>query len=371
MNIKGTPYRSLWIKEGDPKTVWIIDQRYLPHKFVVEEIRTLSEMTSAIREMHLRGAPLIGVAAAFGMYLALLNAPRERPLEKIMEESSSTLRAARPTAVNLQWAVERQLDVIKRSRSKEEGVRILFEEARKIADTDVASCKRIGEHGLQLIEALRSKKKAGPVNILTHCNAGWLACVDWGTATSPIYHAFNKGIDLHVWVDETRPRNQGASLTTWELGQHRVPHTLIVDNAAGHLMQRGRVDMVLVGSDRTTASGDVANKIGTYPVALAARDNGVPFYAALPSATIDWKINDGVSEILIEERSAEEVTHIQGLCDGEIKKVLLTPRETPAVNYAFDVTPRRLVTGLITERGICAATRAGLLKLFPEKGNTG
>jgi len=367
MNIHGVPCRSLRVKEGDPRTIQIIDQRYLPHKFVIEEIRTLNEVTSAIQEMHLRGAPLIGVAAAFGMYLALLDAPSDQSLEKIMEDASSRLKVTRPTAVNLQWAIERQLKVVRRMRSKEEGVQLLFEEAQKMAEEDVESCQRIGEHGLRLIEAIRAKKGRGVVHILTHCNAGWLACIDWGTATSPMYQAFDKGIDLHVWVNETRPRNQGASLTAWELGQHGVSHTVIVDNASGYLMQRRRIDLAIVGSDRTTATGDVANKIGTYLMALAAHDNGVPFYVALPSTSIDWGKREGISEILIEERSPDEVTHIQGLCDGEIKKVLLTPKETQVANYAFDVTPRRLVTALITERGICPATEEGLLQLFPEK----
>ncbi|MBI4436135.1 MAG: S-methyl-5-thioribose-1-phosphate isomerase [Candidatus Omnitrophica bacterium] len=367
MKIHGIPYRSLWVKQGDPHTIQLIDQRYLPHKFVIEEIRTLDEIASAIQEMHLRGAPLIGVAAAFGMYLALLDAPSDQSLEKIMEDASSRLKATRPTAVNLQWAIERQLKVIRRMRSKEEGVQLLFEEAQKMAEEDVESCRRIGEHGLRLIEAIRAKKGGGAVHILTHCNAGWLACIDWGTATSPMYQAFDKGIDLHIWVNETRPRNQGASLTAWELGQHGVSHTVIVDNASGYLMQRRKIDLAIVGSDRTTATGDVANKIGTYLMALAAHDNGIPFYVALPSTSIDWEKREGISEILIEERRAEEVTHIQGLCDGEIKKVLLTPRETQVANYAFDVTPRRLVTALITERGVCPATEEGLLQLFPEK----
>ena len=367
MNIRGVPYRSLWVKEDDPRTIQIIDQRSLPHKFVIEELRTREEMVVAIREMHLRGAPLIGVAAAFGMYLALLEAPGGSSLEEVMEEAALQLKSTRPTAVNLQWAIERQLNAAKQVRLKEAVVRILFEEARKMADDDIENCRQIGAHGLKLIEAIQTKKRSGAVNILTHCNAGWLACIDWGTATAPIYQAFNRGIDLHVWVNETRPRNQGASLTAWELGQHQIPHTVIVDNAAGHLMQRQKVDMVIVGTDRTTSTGDVANKIETYLMALSAHDNGIPLYVALPSASIDWKIKEGLSEIPIEERDTEEVTHIQGLCDGEIKKVLLTPKETRATNYAFDVTPGRLVTGLITERGICPATEKGLLQLFPEK----
>ena len=366
MKVNGVPYRSLWVKEDDPRTLQVIDQRWLPHQFVIEELKTLEEVAVAIREMHVRGAPLIGVAAAFGMYLSLLETTADRPVETIMEEAATKLKATRPTAVNLQSAIDRQLQAVKRVRSKEEGVRILFETAQRMAAEDIEICRKIGEHGFNIIQAIQ-KKKSKTVNILTHCNAGWLACVDWGTATAPIYQAFNRGIDVHVWVSETRPRNQGASLTAWELGQHQIPHTVIVDSAAGHLMQCGRVDLVVVGTDRTTATGDVANKIGTYLKALAARDNGVPFYVALPSTSIDWTIHDGVSEISIEERNAEEVTHIQGLCDGEIKEVLLTPRQTQAANYAFDVTPNRLVTGLITERGVCTASREGLLKLFPEK----
>ncbi len=366
MNVNGTPYRSLWVKKEDPRVIQIIDQRWLPHKFVVEDIRTVGEMAVAIREMHVRGAPLIGVAAAFGMYLAAAEISSDRSLGKGMEEAAARLKATRPTAVNLQAAVERQLHLVQQAASKEQTARTLFEAARLMAEEDVENCRKIGGHGVTMIEEISARKKSR-VDILTHCNAGWLACIDWGTATSPIYQAFNKGIDVHVWVTETRPRNQGASLTAWELGQHKVPHTVIVDNAAGHLLQRKMVDLVIVGTDRTTSTGDVANKIGTYLIALAARENGVPFYAAVPSTSIDWKMEDGISEITIERRGAEEVTHIQGACDGDIKRVRLTPEGTPAANYAFDVTPRRFVTGLITERGICPASKESLLRLFPER----
>jgi methylthioribose-1-phosphate isomerase len=368
MNVNGKPQRTIWLKKGDPRTVQIIDQRCLPHKFVVEDLKTLSDCCRAIKDMHLRGAPLIGVAAAYGMYLAALGSPKQLSLRewgKWMQKAAKTLASTRPTAVNLFIGVERGLAAVKEAPSREDGIRLACEAADQLAEEEVENCRRIGEHGLAVIEKIY-RKKGKTVNILTHCNAGWLACVDWGTATAPIYAAFNRGIPIHVWVDETRPRNQGASLTAWELGQHKVPHTLVVDNAGGHLMQHGLVDCVIVGSDRTTRCGDVANKIGTYLKALAAWDNGVPFYAALPSTTIDWKIEDGVKEIPIEERDAEEVTHIQGLSDRTIKKVLLAPKDTKASNYGFDVTPRKYVTGLITERGIASATKRGLLKLFPE-----
>ncbi|MCK5043612.1 S-methyl-5-thioribose-1-phosphate isomerase, partial [Candidatus Pacearchaeota archaeon] len=280
-----------------------------------------------------------------------------------LDEAGEKLRATRPTAVNLAWAIDRQLKSIKNAEDK---VGVALKTAKKIADEDADFCKRLGEHGLKIIEEISQKKDGEVVNILTHCNAGWLAFVDFGSATAPIYAAHDKGIKVHVWVDETRPRNQGARLTAWELGQHGVPHTVISDNAGGHLMQHGKIDMCITGTDRTTYTGDVANKIGTYLKALAAKDNNIPFYVALPSSTFDWKIKNGVEEIPIEQRGDEEVKYAQGLIDGEIKKVLLTPKNSPAANFAFDVTPRRLITGLITERGVCEANEASILKLYPE-----
>lgn len=368
MKVKGISYRTLWVKPGDPGTLQVIDQRFLPHEFVVEELKSSEEVARAIREMHVRGAPLIGAAAAYGVYFALRETSSGPSSEERLQEALRELRASRPTAVNLEWAIQRELQAIQGKRSAEEKIEAAFKTAGEIADEDVRNCQKIGEHGLKLIQEIAARKKGRPVNILTHCNAGWLACVDWGTATAPIYLAFDRDLPVHVWVEETRPRNQGASLTAWELLQHGVPHTVVVDSAAGHLMQQGLVDLVLVGTDRTTRTGDVANKIGTYLKALAANAHGIPFYAAVPSSSIDWSLREGVREIPIEERSPDEVKYIQGLADGKIKKVLLTPEKSPAKNYAFDVTPRRLVTGLITERGISEASEAGLLRLFPEKG---
>jgi methylthioribose-1-phosphate isomerase len=367
MNVQGKPYRTIWLKKDDPYTVMIIDQRKLPHQFVVEEITSLQDMEVAIKDMHLRGAGLIGAAAAYGMYLATLEINDFSNSNAILTAAAERLKNTRPTAVNLAWAVDQQLDALKQGTSIEELQTIARNKAIEIADEDAANCRKIGEHGLALIEEISRRKNGATVNILTHCNAGWLAFVDHGTATSPIYTAFEKGIDLHVWVDETRPRNQGASLTAWELNMHGVPHTVIADNVGGHLMQHKMVDLVIVGSDRTTRSGDVANKIGTYLKALAAKDNNVPFYVALPMSSFDWEIKDGLQQIEIEERDADEVRFIEGLCEGEIKKVLLTPESTPSKNYGFDVTPARLVTGLITERGICEANEESILKLYPEK----
>ncbi|MFH1663445.1 MAG: S-methyl-5-thioribose-1-phosphate isomerase, partial [archaeon] len=298
---------------------------------------------------------------AFGMYLSALNAKNEKEIELAAEK----LIASRPTAVDLEWAVKKQLKEMKKGSSPEEKTRIALNTAKKIADDSAEQCKKIGEHGAKLIKEISEKKNGETVNILTHCNAGWLACVDFGTATAPIYNAFDSGIKVHVWVDETRPRNQGAGLTAWELLNHGVPHTIIVDNAGGHLMQHKKVDLCIVGTDRTTSSGDVANKIGTYLKALAAKDNNIPFYVAVPSPSIDWEIDEG-KDIPIEERDADEIKFISGLSEGKIRKVLLTPKNSPAKNYAFDVTPSRLVTGLITERGICKADKKSLLELFPE-----
>ncbi len=367
MHVNGKHYRTIWVNGNNKKVIRVIDQRWLPHRFIVEDLHSLDEMITAIREMHVRGAGLIGAAAGYGMYLATLEAPEDNLAGRFMEDAREKLKASRPTAVNLSWAVEIQLQAIKTGKTVQEKISIAYKTAGDIAEMDVDYCKRIGEHGVTIIKELSRQKGGETVNILTHCNAGWLGMVDWGTATAPVYAAIEKGINVHVWVDETRPRNQGASLTAWELKQQGVPHTVIADNAGGHLMQHGMVDMVIVGTDRTTSTGDVANKIGTYLKALAARDNNVPFYVALPSSSIDWQIQDGMKEIPIEEREPDEVRYIEGLCDGEIKRVLLTPEDSRAANYAFDVTPARLVTGLITERGICKPDRQGLLELFPER----
>ncbi|MEM7037452.1 MAG: S-methyl-5-thioribose-1-phosphate isomerase, partial [Bacteroidota bacterium] len=344
----------------------IIDQRYLPHEWREETLRTVEEAGAAIREMHVRGAPLIGVTAAYGLYLAARNLPDTLDFEQRLMETADFLNGTRPTAVNLRWALEQQMLTLEAGGSKADKTTRLLENADRIADEDVETCRMIGVHGLELIREAAARKTGKPVNILTHCNAGWLACVDYGTATSPIYQAHDAGIPVHVWVDETRPRNQGARLTAWELNQHGIPHTVIPDNTGGHLMQHGMVDLCIVGSDRTTATGDVANKIGTYLKALAAHDNDIPFYVALPASTIDWRISDGIAEIPIETRSTREVTHIQGLEGDTIKEVQLTPEGSPAINYGFDVTPARLVTELITERGRCKASERGIAQLFPE-----
>ena len=359
MNVAGHPYRTIWLKPDDERVVQLIDQRKLPHQFVVEDVRTVEEMAVAIREMHVRGAPLIGAAAAYGMYLATL-------AEMEPGEAAKLLRATRPTAVNLAWAIERQLARIVTGTTPAEKIALARETAGTIANDDAEHCRQIGLHGLDLVRAISARKNGQPVNILTHCNAGWLACVDYGSATAPIYAAHDAGLPVHVWVDETRPRNQGAKLTAWELGEHGVLHTVIADNAGGHLMQRGEVDLVLVGTDRTTYTGDVANKIGTYLKALAAKDSGVPFYVALPSSSFDWTMRDGLAEIPIEERGAEEVKHADGWADGRSVEVRVTPEHSPAANYAFDVTPRRLISGLITERGICQPNENSILAMFPE-----
>lgn len=346
MKINGTPYRTIW-PAADGKAVEIIDQTKLPHIFKTVRLEAMRDAERAIKDMWVRGAPLIGVTGAYGIALAM----REGASDAALKAACERLAEARPTAVNLRWGVERMRAFL---APLPEGKRIeaAWAEAARIADEDVEINASIGRHGGEIIKTAHQKKKT-TVNILTHCNAGWLATVDWGTALAPVYNAFDAGIPLHVWVDETRPRNQGASLTAWELGQHGVPHTVIADNTGGHLMQHGMVDLCIVGTDRVTAKGDVCNKIGTYLKALAAHDNGVPFYVGLPSPTIDWTLQDGVKEIPIEERAAEEVTHISGLCDdGQVRTVQVTPKGSRAANYGFDVTPARLVTGLITERGV-------------------
>jgi methylthioribose-1-phosphate isomerase len=360
MRISGTHYRTLWPTAAG--TIRVIDQSRLPFEFATVDLETLDDAARAIRTMVVRGAPLIGATAAYGMALA----SREDASDAHLDKAMRTLQATRPTAHNLAWALIRMrralAGVAPDGRSD-----TAFREAAAICDADVDQCRSIGLHGLEIIRGL-ARKTGRRVDILTHCNAGWLACVDWGTALSPIYMAHDAGISVHVWVDETRPRNQGAALTAFELAAHGVPHTVIADNLGGHLMQRGQVDMVIVGSDRITASGDVCNKVGTYLKALAARDNAVPFYAALPSSTIDWSLDDG-REIPIEERSASELTHMTGLTSsGAIETVRVVPEASPALNLAFDVTPARLVTALITERGICPASRAGLRSLYPDRG---
>ncbi|CAO3448530.1 S-methyl-5-thioribose-1-phosphate isomerase [Azospirillum largimobile] len=362
MRIDGTAYRTIWPEGGG--TVAIIDQTRLPHDFAVVRLKSLEEAAHAIRAMLVRGAPLIGAAAAYGVALALRADASDRGLER----ACAILLATRPTAVNLRWALERMRGLLA-PLPELQRVDAAEAEAAAIADEDVEINRAIGQHGAALIRAAAEGKTPGePVNVLTHCNAGWLATVDWGTALAPVYAAFEQGIPLHVWVDETRPRNQGASLTAWELKHHGVPHTVIADNVGGHLMQHGKVDLCIVGTDRTTATGDVCNKIGTYLKALAAHDNGVPFYVGLPSPTIDWTIADGVREIPIEERDGREVSELTGrTADGRIETVRVTPDGSPVANYAFDVTPSRLVTGLITERGVCAASRDGLRGLFPER----
>jgi len=363
MKVDGKPMRSIWL-EPDGWSVGVIDQTALPHRFVTVRLTTLDEAAQAIRTMVIRGAPLIGATAAYGICLAL----RVDAADEALERAYATLMATRPTAINLKWALDEMAAAV-RNRPRAERAAAAYRRARAICDEDVAINSGIGRNGLPVIEEIARRKKAGErVNVLTHCNAGWLAAVDVGTATAPIYLAHDNGIAVHVFADETRPRNQGASLTAWELGRHGVPHTVIADNTGGHLMQHGLVDLVIVGTDRVTRNGDVCNKIGTYLKALAARDNNVPFYVALPSPTIDFTVADGVVEIPIEQRGTDEVTSMTGrAADGRIETVRIVPEGSPAANYAFDVTPARLVTGLITERGIIAASRAALAGAFPER----
>ena len=365
MKVDGITRRTIWLAD-DNESVCVIDQRQLPHHLEIVTLRSMEDAARAISEMWVRGAPLIGVTAAYGLCLAL----RHDPSDASLHAAYQRLLATRPTAVNLRWALDQMTAHL---LSVETGARAAsaYVKASAIAEADVASCSSIGDHGLTLIRE-QSLRKGVPLGILTHCNAGWLATVDWGTALAPIYKAANAGIDLMVYVDETRPRNQGASLTAWELAQHGVPHTVIVDNAGGHLMQRGLIDLCIVGSDRTTATGEVCNKIGTYLKALAAHDNQIPFYAALPHSTIDWSLHDGLSQIPIEERDSREVTHIRGLTDsGSWAEVALTPPQSPALNYGFDITPARLVTGIITERGIAEASQEGLAALYPREAISG
>ncbi|MDG4897368.1 S-methyl-5-thioribose-1-phosphate isomerase [Mesorhizobium sp. WSM4976] len=364
MNVGERHYRTIWLSD-DKRSVEIIDQRWLPHEFRIETIGTVAGIATAIRDMWVRGAPLIGVTAAYGVAIQMMDDPSDEALDVVWE----TLHRTRPTAINLRWALDEMRRFLK-PLAPEQRAEAAYRRAAEIADEDVGLNRAIGENGLAIIKEIAAKKQPGEtVNILTHCNAGWLATVDYGTATAPIYLATEAGIPVHVYVDETRPRNQGAQLTAWEMAGHGVPHTLIVDNAGGHLMQHGDIDMVIVGTDRTTANGDVCNKIGTYLKALAAADNDVPFYVALPSPTIDWTVADGLAEIPIEERSGDEVSLVWGkTADGKIAQVRVSPDATTAANPAFDVTPARLVTGLITERGVAKASREGLRAMFPERG---
>lgn len=382
MKVNGQHFRTIWLNPANERVVQLIDQRFLPHRFVIEDVSTVAQMASAIREMHVRGAGLIGASAGYGMYLAAIEgagSPAVAGFDQHLANAAAQLKATRPTAVNLAWAIERvraELAVNRGQLSEdrdhysgmsaiEEKIEVARRLAEEIANEDAEHCRMIGQHGLSLIEQIARKRNGQPVNILTHCNAGWLAFVDYGSALAPVYAAHDRGLPVHVWVDETRPRSQGSKLTAWELGQHGVPHTIIADSSGGHLMQRGDVDLVMVGSDRTTRTGDVANKIGTYLKALAAQDNEIPFYVALPSSSFDWTIREG-SEIPIEERGAEEVKRADGWRDGQMLEVSVAPEGSPAANFGFDVTPRRLVTGLITERGVCQADEKSILELFPE-----
>ena len=373
MKVGGQHFRTIWLKPEDDRVVQLIDQRFLPHRFAIEDVSTVEQMATAIRDMHVRGAGLIGASAGYGMYLATLEAAQSGSFDRQLAKAAAQLNATRPTAVNLAWAIERQLKSIAERKVTQDnsenpsraGIDIARQTARQIAAENEEHCRMIGEHGLPLLQEIARKKNGKPVNVLTHCNAGWLAFVDYGSATAPIYAAHDRGLSVHVWIDETRPRNQGSKLTAWELGQHGVPHTVITDNTGGHLMQRGDVDLVIVGTDRTTYTGDVANKIGTYLKALAAYDNQIPFYVALPSSSFDWTLRDG-SQIPIEERGAEEVRNADGWLDGRQVEVRIAPEQSPAANYGFDVTPKRLVTGLITERGVCKADEKSILALFPE-----
>ena len=366
MKVDGKEMRPIWFDRAS-ETVQIIDQRFLPHELIIEDLNTVEDVIRAIKEMYVRGAPLIGATGALGVYVSLVRENNGGADNRYLEAECERLKNARPTAMNLFWGVDRVRDAALKEIDHANRVKTALSEALEVVEEEAVNCQKIGRYGLPIIKEISLRKNGGPVNILTHCNAGWLACVEYGTATAPIYTAFDQHIDVHVWVDETRPLNQGARLTAWELGKHGIPHTVVTDNAGGHLMQNGMVDLVIVGTDRTTRAGDVANKIGTYLKALAARDNHIPFYVALPSSTFDWNITDGIRDIPIEERDPDEVRYVQGLCDGRVQTVLVPPETSPASNPAFDVTPARLVTGFITERGVCNATETDIMALFPEK----
>ncbi len=368
MKVDGKEMRPIWF-DVTSQTPWVIDQRKLPHRLVTVNLDTVNAIIEAIKEMFVRGAPLIGATGAFGVYTALFESRKKKEMDTDhLIHECQRIKDARPTAVNLAWGVDRVLETVLPHTTHDKRLKAALDTALAIVEEEAENCKRIGLHGVSLIETIARTKKEGPVNILTHCNAGWLATVEYGTATAPMYTAFDQGIDIHVWVDETRPLNQGARLTAWELGKHGIAHTVITDNAGGHLMQHGMVDLVIVGTDRTTRTGDVANKIGTYLKALAAKDNNVPFYVALPSSTFDWTLRDGIADIPIETRDPHEITHLQGLDEsGHLTTVMVPPAHSPAANHAFDVTPARLVSGFITERGICEASETGILSLFPER----
>ncbi len=366
MKVDGKDMRPIWF-EKDSQTVQVIDQRFLPHKLIIKDLNSVDDVIYAIKEMVVRGAPLIGATGALGVYIALVQENSKGANDNYLIEECNRLKDARPTAMNLFWGVDRVLSVVLKHKNYDDRVQAALGEALEVIEDEAVNCQKIGEYGVPIIEQISKKKHNGPVNILTHCNAGWLACIEYGTATAPIYTAFDNNIDVHVWVDETRPLNQGSRLTAWELGKHGVNHTIITDNAGGHIMQHGMVDLVIVGTDRTTRAGDVANKIGTYLKALAAKDNNIPFYVALPSSTFDWNITNGIADIPIEEREPDEIRYVQGLCNKKIEKVLIPPETSKAANHAFDVTPARLVSGFITERGVCKASEQDIMSLFPDK----
>jgi methylthioribose-1-phosphate isomerase len=366
MKIGNTHFQSIWVKENDPGTIQVIDQRYLPFQFIIKDLKSSEDAIYAISEMVVRGAPLIGVTAAFGVYLAVLKYKNSKTAEIQIQESINKIKDSRPTAVNLATAVDIQLKAILCGQNMDEKLQISFDTAVRFMEEETRASKNIGTFGKDILEQIAKKKNGSPVNILTHCNAGWLATVDYGTATAPVYMAHDQGVPLHVWVDETRPRNQGARLTAWELGKHGISHSVIVDNAGGHLMQMGKVDVVIVGSDRTALNGDTANKIGTYLKALAAKDNSVPFYVALPVSSIDWTLPEGLNNIPIEERSEDEVHFMDGLTtQGKVEQIRITPESSRAVNYGFDVTPAKLITGLITDKGVCKANKQEIQKFAP------
>ncbi len=366
MKVDGKDMRPIWFNT-ESEIVQVIDQRFLPHEMKVMDLTTVDQTIYAIKEMVVRGAPLIGATGALGVYVSLVQADNKGADNEYFIAECSRLKAARPTATNLVWGVDRVMKAALPHENYDNRVKAALDEALAVVEEEAENCRKIGEFGLPIIEEISRQKKGEPVNILTHCNAGWLACVEYGTATAPIYTAFDNDIKVHVWVDETRPLNQGSRLTAWELGKHGVDHTVITDNAGGHIMQHGMVDLVIVGTDRTTRAGDVANKIGTYLKALAAKDNNIPFYVALPSSTFDWEITDGIADIPIEERDPDEIRYIQGLCNDKIEQILVPPAQSRAANHAFDVTPARLVTGFITERGVCKATETDIMGLFPDK----
>jgi methylthioribose-1-phosphate isomerase len=369
MKIGNQNYQSIWLDESDPAIVRVIDQQKLPFFFETKELRSVDDVYCAIEDMTVRGAPSIGAAGAFGIYLATLEVTSNTNIREHLLNAARYLISCRPTAVNLSWAVNHVMGKLNKDLFSKSLSETALEAAVEICEKEKENCRQIGNHGVKLIERIGKKKKGEPVNILTHCNAGWLAGIDYGTATAPVYFAHDKGIPVHVWVDETRPRNQGSKLTAWELGQYGIPYTLIPDNSGGYLMQQKMVDIVIVGSDRTTRAGDVANKIGTYLKALAAYDNNIPFYAAFPSTTIDFSISNGLKEIIVEERDPEEVTNITGFAEGKIQSVRICPEDALAANYGFDITPSRLITGLITEKGICGATEKEIKEMFSDKFN--